>query len=73
MPVLPEAIACLAGLVKMNLRTFLIALICGSLPVGFAFAAIGALGKSSPALAMILSALLPILLWFGAQRWMKKG
>lgn len=71
MPVLPEAIACLAGLVKMNLRTFFISLACGSLPVGFAFAAIGALGKTSPALAMTLSAALPMLLWFVAQHWLK--
>lgn len=72
MPVLPEAIACLAGLVKMNLRTYLIALTCGSLPVGFAFAAIGALGKTSPEVAILLSAALPIMLWFGAKRWLKQ-
>lgn len=72
MPVLPEAIACLAGLVKMNLRTYLTSLACGSLPVGFAFAAIGALGKTSPGVAMALSAAVPILLWFGAQRWLKQ-
>ena len=72
MPVLPEAIACLAGLVKMNLRTYLISLTCGSLPVGFAFAAIGALGKTSPEVAVLLSAVLPIMLWFGAQRWLKR-
>lgn len=73
MPVLPEAIACLAGLVKMNLRTYLISLTCGSLPVGFAFAAIGALGKTSPTAAMLLSACVPILLWFAAQHWMKRS
>lgn len=72
MPVLPEAIACLAGLVKMNLRSYLIALTCGSLPVGFAFAGIGALGKTSPTAAVVLSAILPIVLWFGAQRWLKQ-
>jgi uncharacterized membrane protein YdjX (TVP38/TMEM64 family) len=72
MPVLPEAIACLAGLVKMNLRTYLISLTCGSLPVGFAFAGIGALGKTSPTTAVLLSAILPIMLWFGAQRWLKQ-
>lgn len=72
MPVLPEAVACLAGLVKMNLRTYLTALTCGSVPVGFAFAAIGALGKTNPQAAMLLSAAVPIGLWLAAQRWLKK-
>lgn len=69
MPVLPEAVACLAGLVRMEVRVFAISLACGCVPVGFAFAAIGALGKSSPTAAILLSALLPILLWLAARRW----
>jgi len=68
MPVLPEAIACLAGLVRMSWRRFIIALVCGSLPVGFAFAAIGHLGSSNPALALALSAIVPVLLWLMARR-----
>lgn len=72
MPVLPEAVACLAGLVRMRWSIFILSLACGSLPLGFAFAAIGELGQSSPTWAMILSALLPVTLWLGATRWMKK-
>jgi uncharacterized membrane protein YdjX (TVP38/TMEM64 family) len=71
MPVLPEAIACLAGLVRMEVMAFTLALACGCVPVGFVFAAIGALGKSSPSLAICLSALLPVLLWLVARRWLK--
>ena len=71
MPVLPEAVACLAGLVKMNLRRFLLALACGSLPVGFAFATIGALGNTHPGWAIALSGLLPIGLWVAAKRFLK--
>jgi len=72
MPVLPEAVACLAGLVRMRWSIFILSLACGSLPLGFAFAAIGELGQSSPTWAMILSALLPVTLWLGATRWMNK-
>jgi uncharacterized membrane protein YdjX (TVP38/TMEM64 family) len=71
MPVLPEAVACLAGLVKMDLRRFLIALACGSLPVGFAFAAIGALGNVHPGWAIALSGLVPVALWMAARRYLK--
>lgn len=71
MPVLPEAVACLAGIVRMPWRTFLAALVCGSLPLGFGFAAIGALGASSPGLAMALSAIVPVLLWLLARRLLR--
>lgn len=69
MPVLPEAIACLAGLVRMSWRQYITALVCGSLPVGFAFAAIGHLGSSNPTLALVLSAVVPVLLWLLARRF----
>ena len=62
-PVLPEAIACLAGLALMPLRRFTLALACGSIPLGFAFAAIGALGTSHSGAALTLSAVLPVLLY----------
>ncbi len=71
MPVLPEAVACLAGLVQMPWRDFLLALVCGTVPLGFAFAAIGALGSTSPNLAIALSAFVPVLLWLLARRLLK--
>lgn len=71
MPVLPEAIACLAGLVRMPFQRFLLAMICGSLPMGFAFAAIGALGSSQPTLAIALSAAVPVCLWLLARRFLR--
>ncbi len=69
LPVLPEAVACLAGLARMPWRTFWVALVCGSLPLGFAFAAIGHLGHQSPLLAVFLSVALPMLLWWLARRY----
>lgn len=63
LPIFPEVIACLAGLARMNLRTFSIALLCGTLPMGFAYAAVGALFVAEPKWAMGLSVALPVLLW----------
>lgn len=71
-PVLPEAVACLAGIVRMRRRTFLLALTCGSLPLGFAFAAIGQVGHDSPGLALLLSGAVPVFLWLIAGRLVKK-
>ncbi|OYW71565.1 MAG: hypothetical protein B7Z37_27450 [Verrucomicrobia bacterium 12-59-8] len=72
MPVLPEAVACLAGLSSMRWRVFLPALACGSIPTGFVFAAIGHLGQSEPGWAFALSAIVPVLLWLGASRVLKR-
>jgi len=68
-PVLPETVAALAGVVRMPFARFALALACGSLPMGFIFAAIGHLGHASPAGALLLSALLPAVLWLGVARW----
>jgi uncharacterized membrane protein YdjX (TVP38/TMEM64 family) len=67
LPVFPEVIACMAGLARMPLSTFLVALLCGSAPLGFAFAAIGHAGVEHPVLAIALSALAPPLLWLVVQ------
>ena len=72
LPILPEAVACLAGLHRMPFRTFLFALACGSVPTGFLFAAIGALGQAEPAWALGLSVVVPVALWLGARRWLPR-
>ncbi|MDX1540847.1 MAG: VTT domain-containing protein [Geminicoccaceae bacterium] len=63
LPVFPEVIACMAGLTRMPAGRFFTALACGSLPLGFAFAAVGAAGVAYPGLALALSALAPPALW----------
>ncbi|MFT5108080.1 MAG: putative membrane protein YdjX (TVP38/TMEM64 family) [Pseudoalteromonas tetraodonis] len=68
LPLLPEVISCLAGLARMPLRKFVIALACGSIPVGFVFAGIGAMGRESPAWALGLSLAIPFVLWLIAGR-----
>lgn len=63
LPIFPEAIACLAGLTRMPLRTFLVALACGVVPLGFTFALVGHLGVDRPGITLGVSALAPALLW----------
>lgn len=68
MPLLPEVLASLAGMVRMPAPVFFLALACGSVPMAFTFAAVGASGIDRPALAIVLSAVLPIALWPLARR-----
>lgn len=67
LPIFPEVIACMAGLVRMPALSFFTALACGSAPLGFVFAAIGHAGVTHPVLAIALSAGLPPLLWLAVQ------
>lgn len=71
LPILPEAVACLAGLHRMPFRTYLFALLCGSMPTGFLFAAIGAVGREEPSWALGLSVAAPVALWLLARRWLR--
>lgn len=59
---IPEALAFLAGLARMPLGKFAAALSLGSVPTGFAFAAIGAGWAAQPVLALVVSYVLPIAL-----------
>ena len=63
MPVLPEVVACLAGITKMPFKRFFAALCAGCFPMGFIFAWIGETGNEQPVIALILSAGLPPLIW----------
>jgi membrane protein DedA with SNARE-associated domain len=67
LPVVSEVVACLAGLSKMPFPMFLAALICGSVPLGFLFSTIGYIGGEYAMLTLILSALLPFILWVGVR------
>jgi uncharacterized membrane protein YdjX (TVP38/TMEM64 family) len=58
----PEIIVFLAGLAGMPMRKFIAALTIGSVPIAFAFAAMGAGWADQPILALVVSYVLPILL-----------
>jgi uncharacterized membrane protein YdjX (TVP38/TMEM64 family) len=63
MPVLPEVVAGLAGMTHMPLRRFVPALCAGSMPMGFVYAWIGARGVENPVVALVVSAVLPPVIW----------
>lgn len=67
LPVFPEVIACMAGLARMRVGAFTGALACGSVPLGFVFAAVGHAGVGHPLLAIAASAILPPLLWLAVR------
>ena len=68
LPILPEVISCTAGLVRMPFRRFVVALACGSVPMGFLFAAIGNSGRDAPGWAVALSVVIPGVLWLAAAK-----
>lgn len=59
---IPEVMVFLAGLGGMPLAKFTIALTVGSVPVGFAFAAVGAGWADQPIVALVVSYVVPLLL-----------
>ncbi|MFN9409343.1 MAG: TVP38/TMEM64 family protein [Akkermansiaceae bacterium] len=71
LPILPEVLACMAGLLRMPFGKFVIALACGSIPMGFLFAWIGAIGRDQPAWGLAFSLGVPAVLW-GAAALMRR-
>jgi uncharacterized membrane protein YdjX (TVP38/TMEM64 family) len=72
LPVFPEVVACMAGLARMPATRFHVALLCGSLPMGFTYAYIGHAGVTDPWFAILFSAGLPPLIWFTVHSVLKK-
>lgn len=72
LPILPETVACLAGLASMPLGRFLPALAIGTVPMTFAFAAIGAGLADRPATAFAVALAISALLWPAAV-WVRRA
>jgi len=68
LPVLPEVISCMAGLMRMPLANFTLALVCGAAPLGFVVAGLGYAGSEQPLLTLVLCAALPLPLWYFLHR-----
>ncbi len=73
MPLLPEVMCCLAGLTRMPFATFAVSLACGSVPLGFVYAWVGALGRDLPRLTIALSLVVPVLLWAAAKPLLQRS
>jgi len=71
-PVFQEASACMAGLAGMPSGLFLRAMLLGSLPTGFVYAAIGAIAPHSSTLALLLSIAIPSLSWVALWLWHRR-
>jgi len=69
LPVLPETVAFLAGLIRMPFPKFVGALATGSIPLGFVFATAGHLGRDAPILIVVLCALAPVVLLLVWRIW----
>jgi uncharacterized membrane protein YdjX (TVP38/TMEM64 family) len=63
MPLLPEALCCLAGMARMSAGPFLAALACGSMAMGFAFSFLGVAYLDRPVAGLVISALIPLAVW----------
>lgn len=63
MPLLPEALACLAGLARMPAGRFIAALAVGSLAMGFSFAWLGVAYADRPVVGVVISAMIPVAVW----------
>lgn len=63
LPILPEVLACMAGLLRMPFAKFCLALACGSVPMGFLFAWIGTVGREHPQWGLAYSLGVPAFLW----------
>jgi uncharacterized membrane protein YdjX (TVP38/TMEM64 family) len=63
-PILSEAIACLAGIVAMPVKLYALALACGVAPYGFLVAGAGYYGRDLPVLTLALAAVIPLPFWF---------
>ncbi len=73
LPLLPETVACAAGLVRMRPAVFFAALACGAVPTGLAFATLGSLGADRPLASIAVATLLPLAVWPIAQRALRRS
>lgn len=72
LPILPEMISFLAGLTSMSFARYLGALICGAVPLGFAFATAGHLGADNAVVTLLICAVAPLVLWLAVRPFLNR-
>lgn len=76
LPVLPEVLCCLAGLSRMPFGKFMLALVCGSLPLAFIFAFWGSIAGdesvSNVLIAIVVPAILFLPVWLLIMRFTRQ-
>jgi uncharacterized membrane protein YdjX (TVP38/TMEM64 family) len=63
LPLLPEAISCMAGLARMPAGKYCLALFCGSAPMCWSYAALANISDNE-ILPLIVSIVLPVPIWW---------
>ncbi len=63
LPILPEVVAVLAGLARMRLRRFVLALALGTVPTAALFAVLGHVSRAEPWYGMVVAVVVPLLIW----------
>jgi uncharacterized membrane protein YdjX (TVP38/TMEM64 family) len=70
LPLLPEAISCMAGLARMPFGKYCLALLSGAVPMCFAYAALASTSDNEM-VPLLISILLPIPIWWLAARLLR--
>ncbi len=68
LPIFPEAISCLAGLARMEVRAYCIALLCGALPMCYAYATLPVFFEEDSITPFVISVIVPVPIWWIAGR-----
>lgn len=71
LPLLPEAISCMAGLARMPFAAYCVALLCGAVPMCFAYAALATISEHE-FVPLLVSILLPVPIWWIAGHLLKR-
>ncbi|MBX9679353.1 MAG: VTT domain-containing protein [Gemmataceae bacterium] len=71
LPLIPEAVSCMAGLARMPFGRYMLALVAGSAAMCFAYASL-AVVSDNPTLPLVASILLPLPIWWLAARLLRR-
>ena len=63
LPLLPEAISCMAGLVRMPFGKYCMSLLCGSVPMCFGYAGLATVSQND-VVPLVISIFLPVPIWW---------